>query len=125
MTPPEAIGLGDYGQYYFKTALGLTMLREKVLGPDRFDYAFNEYIKHWAFNDPPKRAGEFMDEPPSPGEYRKLATRVVDLHPITRTDAAKEFGAEALIARADRAMYESKRERAGRPTLARAPELAA
>jgi diguanylate cyclase (GGDEF)-like protein/PAS domain S-box-containing protein len=33
--------------------------------------------------------------------------------------------AETLIARADRAMYESKRERAGRPTLANEPGLAA
>ncbi|MDB5144171.1 MAG: family metallopeptidase [Mucilaginibacter sp.] len=52
MTPPEAIGLRDYGQYYYKTALGLDMLRNVVLGPDRFDYAFNEYIKHWAFKHP-------------------------------------------------------------------------
>ncbi len=52
MTPPEAIGLRDYGQYYDKTALGLNMLRNVVLGPDRFDYAFNEYIKHWAFKHP-------------------------------------------------------------------------
>lgn len=33
--------------------------------------------------------------------------------------------AETLIARADRAMYESKRQRTGRPTLAKEPELAA
>jgi diguanylate cyclase (GGDEF)-like protein/PAS domain S-box-containing protein len=39
--------------------------------------------------------------------------------------SGEQVGAEALIARADRAMYESKRERAGRPTLAREPELAA
>jgi hypothetical protein len=52
MTPPEAIGLHDYGQYYVKTALGLDMLRDVVLGHDRFDYAFNEYIKHWAFKHP-------------------------------------------------------------------------
>jgi len=52
MTPPEAIGLRDYGQYYVKTALGLDMLRNTVLGHDRFDYAFNEYIKHWAFKHP-------------------------------------------------------------------------
>jgi len=52
MTPPEAIGLNDYAQYYFKTALGLDMLRNEVLGPDRFDYAFNEYIKHWALKHP-------------------------------------------------------------------------
>ncbi len=52
MTAPEAMGLNDYGQYYFKTALGLDMLRNVVLGPDRFDYAFNYYIKHWAFKHP-------------------------------------------------------------------------
>jgi len=50
MTPPDAIT--NYGQYYNKTALGLDMLRNVVLGPDRFDYAFNEYIKHWAYKHP-------------------------------------------------------------------------
>jgi len=50
MVAPEA--QNDYGQYYVKTSLGLDMLRNVVLGPDRFDYAFNEYIKHWAFKHP-------------------------------------------------------------------------
>ncbi|MGQ9620818.1 MAG: hypothetical protein ACUVTX_07540 [Bacteroidales bacterium] len=40
-------------------------------------------IKHWAFNDPVKREGKYKDAPPSPEEYRKLTTRVVDLHPVT------------------------------------------
>ena len=39
-------------------------------------------MKHWAFNDPFRREGAYVDEPPSPEEYRKLATRVVELHPI-------------------------------------------
>ena len=39
--------------------------------------------KHWAFNDPVKREGKYKDNPPSPEEFRKLTTRVVDLHPIT------------------------------------------
>lgn len=39
--------------------------------------------KHWAFNDPVKREGRFKDNPPSPEEFRKLDTRVVDLHPVT------------------------------------------
>jgi len=39
--------------------------------------------KHWAFNDPFKREGKYKDDPPSPEEFRKLTTRVVDLHPIT------------------------------------------
>jgi aminopeptidase N len=50
MTPPEA--QNEYGQYYVKTSMGLDILRNVVLGPDRFDYAFNEYIKHWAFKHP-------------------------------------------------------------------------
>ncbi len=39
--------------------------------------------KHWAFNDPVKREGKYKDQPPSPEEFRKFTTRVVDLHPIT------------------------------------------
>jgi glucosamine-6-phosphate deaminase len=49
-------------------------------------------IKHWAFNDPPKREGTYKDEPPSPEEYRKLTTRVVDLHPITIAQNARTSG---------------------------------
>jgi hypothetical protein len=52
MIAPEAMGLNDYGQYYVKTSLGLDMLRNVVLGHDRFDYAFDQYIKHWAFKHP-------------------------------------------------------------------------
>jgi hypothetical protein len=37
---------------YFKTAFGLVMLREIVLGPDRFDYAFRHYIHDWAYKHP-------------------------------------------------------------------------
>src|SRR2546421_463781 len=36
-------------------------------------------VKHWAFNDPLPRAGKYKNQPPSAAEYRKLATRVVDL----------------------------------------------
>jgi glucosamine-6-phosphate deaminase len=39
--------------------------------------------KHWAFNDPVKREGKYQELPPSPEEFRKLSTRVVDLHPVT------------------------------------------
>jgi hypothetical protein len=50
MVAPEA--QNEYGQYYVKTSMGLDMLRNVVLGPDRFDYAFHNYIKHWAFKHP-------------------------------------------------------------------------
>lgn len=37
---------------YFKTAFGLVLLREVILDPQRFDYAFKNYVKHWAFKHP-------------------------------------------------------------------------
>lgn len=37
---------------YDKPALALRILREEVLGEDRFDYAFQTYIKRWAFKHP-------------------------------------------------------------------------
>jgi len=37
---------------YFKAALGLRMLREQILGPERFDPAFRKYINDWAFKHP-------------------------------------------------------------------------
>ena len=37
---------------YFKPAFGLVLLREQILGHDRFDYAFREYIRHWAYKHP-------------------------------------------------------------------------
>lgn len=37
---------------YVKPYLGLVMLREQILGPERFDYAFKTYIRRWAFKHP-------------------------------------------------------------------------
>lgn len=49
-------------------------------------------IKHWAFNDPPRREGEYKESPPSPDQYRELSTRVVELHPITLAQNARTSG---------------------------------
>ncbi len=49
-------------------------------------------IKHWAFNDPVRRAGAYADRPPTPEEYRQLTTRVVDLHPVTVMQNARTSG---------------------------------
>jgi glucosamine-6-phosphate deaminase len=49
-------------------------------------------IKHWAFNDPPRRTGKYRDHPPAPQEYRRLTTRVVDLHPVTVMQNARTSG---------------------------------
>jgi len=49
-------------------------------------------VKHWAFNDPPRREGIYKDSPPPAKEYRKLSTRVVDLHPLTIAQNARTSG---------------------------------
>jgi glucosamine-6-phosphate deaminase len=49
-------------------------------------------IKHWAFNDPLKREGQYADEPPTPEEYRALGTRIVELHPVTLAQNARTSG---------------------------------
>lgn len=48
--------------------------------------------KHWAFNDPVRRKGKYKDAPPTPAEYRKLAARVTELHPITILQNARTSG---------------------------------
>lgn len=53
-------------------------------------------VKHWAFNDPPKREGAYRDAPPPPEEYRKLGTRIVDLHPSTMLQNARTSGGGAV-----------------------------
>lgn len=43
----------DFGNNgYAKPATGLVMLREQILGPARFDDAFGEYTRKWAFRHP-------------------------------------------------------------------------
>jgi glucosamine-6-phosphate deaminase len=49
-------------------------------------------VKHWAFNDPPKRTGKWKNEPPPPEEFRKLKTRITDLHPMTVIQNARTSG---------------------------------
>ena len=49
-------------------------------------------VKHWAFNDPFRRTGAHVDAPPSAEEFKKLTTRVVDLHPLTIAQNARTSG---------------------------------
>ena len=37
---------------YFKSAFGLVLLREQIIGPERFDPAFRKYIQTWAYKHP-------------------------------------------------------------------------
>ncbi len=49
-------------------------------------------VKHWAFNDPPRREPPYDREPPPPEVYRELGTRVVELHPMTIIQNARTSG---------------------------------
>ena len=75
---------------------------------ERFSKSFDEIrcvtmqggqgdVKHWAFNDPFRRQGKYKDNPPAPEEYRKLSTRVVDLHPITLAQNARTSGGGYVV----------------------------
>jgi hypothetical protein len=47
---------------YFKSALGLVLLREQIVGPERFDPAFRKYIATWAYKHPsPSDFFRFME----------------------------------------------------------------
>ncbi len=37
---------------YFKGAYGMVLLREQILGKERFDWAFRNYIREWAYKHP-------------------------------------------------------------------------
>jgi hypothetical protein len=53
MLEPDAMAERNIGiNLYAKPAWGLEILRNQVLGEQRFDYAFRNYIKHWAFKHP-------------------------------------------------------------------------
>lgn len=53
MLMPDAMQEMSIGNaVYFKPGYGLTLLRKRILGEDRFDYAFRQYISNWAFKHP-------------------------------------------------------------------------
>lgn len=52
-TYPDVANLQNLGMIaYYKPAMGLYMLREYILGEERFDNAFKSYIHTWAFKHP-------------------------------------------------------------------------
>jgi hypothetical protein len=47
---------------YFKGAFGMVLLREQIIGPERFDDAFRKYIATWAYHHPsPSDFFRFME----------------------------------------------------------------
>ena len=53
MTNSEQIAGREFGaNAYGKPASALSVLRETIMGPELFDYAFKEYSRRWAFKHP-------------------------------------------------------------------------
>lgn len=53
MSGPDNMKEGSIGILaYMKPGLGLYVLRESILGPEKFDKAFRTYIETWAFKHP-------------------------------------------------------------------------
>lgn len=53
MLIPDGMQEGNIGfNLYSKPGWGLDILRDQVLGKERFDYAFRQYIKNWAYKHP-------------------------------------------------------------------------
>ena len=53
MSEPDALKESNIGlALYAKPGYALTLLRDEILGPKIFDYAFQTYIKRWAYKHP-------------------------------------------------------------------------
>ncbi|SDJ24847.1 Aminopeptidase N [Pedobacter sp. ok626] len=53
MLSPDAMKEANIGiNLYYKPGWGMDILRDQILGPDRFDYAFRNYISEWAYKHP-------------------------------------------------------------------------
>ena len=53
MLAPDAMREKNIGiNLYYKPGMGLDLLRNQVLGEDRFDYAFKKYMEEWSFKHP-------------------------------------------------------------------------
>ncbi|HEV8176258.1 MAG TPA: M1 family metallopeptidase [Gemmatimonadales bacterium] len=52
MTPADRIGGSLSTTAYTKPGLGLILLRDHIIGRDRFDPAFKQYVTRWAYKHP-------------------------------------------------------------------------
>ena len=105
---PLSFARADLELCFNRIKQSLRMPEENIHFPradnlDTYSRSYDEYrccimqggqgeVKHWAFNDPVKRSGQYKDNPPSPEEYRKLKTRVIELHPMTIIQNARTSG---------------------------------
>ncbi len=95
---------------YFKSAFGLVLLREQILGPERFDAAFRRYIDTWAYHHPsPSDFFRFMESDAGEdlgwfwrGWYRHQWQFDMALQKVAPIDGDWSHGAEVTVANLDR-----------------------
>jgi hypothetical protein len=111
MTRADAVS-NKYGHpiTYFKSALGLVLLREQILGPERFDRAFRQFIRSWAFRHP-QPADFFRAMESEGGEdlswfwrgwYLNNWTLDLAVRNVTYIDGDPSNGAQVVIENLDR-----------------------
>lgn len=53
MSKPDALKEINIGfAVYYKPGYALSLLRDHILGPDRFDYALRKYVERWSYKHP-------------------------------------------------------------------------
>ncbi|MGN2245927.1 M1 family metallopeptidase [Frateuria sp. GZRR35] len=95
---------------YFKGAFGLVLLREQILGPERFDDAFRKYIATWAFRHPsPSDFFRFMESEAGEdlgwfwrGWYQHNWTFDMAVRKVEPIDGDWSHGAAVTVANLDR-----------------------
>ncbi|GFZ93211.1 M1 family metallopeptidase [Dyella caseinilytica] len=103
---------------YFKSAYGLVLLREQIIGPERFDPAFRKYIQTWAYKHPsPSDFFRFMESETGEDlswfwrgwyEYNwKLDLAIQNVTPI---DGDWRKGAQVTVANLDKLVMPSTLE---------------
>ncbi|MGN2251157.1 M1 family metallopeptidase [Frateuria sp. GZRe14] len=95
---------------YFKSAFGLVLLREQILGPERFDDAFRKYIATWAFHHPsPSDFFRFMESESGEdlgwfwrGWYQHNWTFDMAVRKVEPVEGGWSHGAAVTVANLDR-----------------------
>ncbi|MBM7125327.1 M1 family aminopeptidase [Dyella flava] len=103
---------------YFKSAYGLILLREQIIGPERFDPAFRKYIQTWAYKHPsPSDFFRFMESETGEdlswfwrGWYEYNWKLDLAVQNVTASDGDWRKGAEVTVANLDKLVMPSTLE---------------
>jgi hypothetical protein len=103
---------------YFKSAYGLVLLREQIIGPERFDPAFRKYIQTWAYKHPgPSDFFRFMESETGEdlswfwrGWYQYNWKLDLAVQNVTPVDGDWRKGAQVTVANLDKLVMPSTLE---------------